>query len=190
MTEENNHRGRDRDNHRGRDRDNHRGRDRDDHRRERMQRCRTNCKTCAGCGGRNYERCYEPCRICDSCTRTYNPYYDASSYYQQPRWQRLGGFWSGSRSPTYGGLTYQGYYQNPYMPRLSECEGVCNSQVCRVYRDRKDKYDDCLEDSTERVCNRKWGCKNPRGFLHPNTPPLNPKRTGCTGCWQSGYRTW
>jgi hypothetical protein len=156
-------------------------------RRERIKLCRTNCKTCAGCGGRNYERCYEPCRICDSCTRTYNPYYD-SPYHQ--RWQRMGGFWSGSRSPTYGGLSYQGYYQNPYMPRLSECEGVCNSQVCRVFRDRKDKYDDCLEDSSERACNRKWGCKNPKGFLHPNTPPLNPKRTGCTGCWQSGYRTW
>ena len=151
------------------------------------ERCRENCKICAGCGGRNYERCYKPCRACDSCTRFYDPYYD--SPYQQ-RWQGWAGYTSRRLNPYSGGLTSQGHYYNATRPALSECGAVCNSQVCRVHENRKDKYEDCLENSEKQVCNDRWGCKSRRGFLHPNTPPINPKRTGCVGCWQSGYTTW
>lgn len=156
-----------------------------DQRQERLRTCRNNCKICAGCGGRNYERCYRPCRFCDSCIGVLNPYYD-SPYYQ--RRQRLG--WWNRHNPSYGGLTSQGYYFNPFRPAMSECDAVCNNQVCRVYRNRLDKYEDCLEDNEKDVCNDRWGCKSRRGFLAPNTPPINPKRTGCIGCWQSGYTTW
>lgn len=146
--------------------------------RDEMNSCRDACKTCALCDGRNYEQCYDACRQCDRCTGNYNP------YYASPRYSRMHNYsFTSDRSPVYGRIDRNGRYDNPYRPAYSDCESSCGYNACRAYKTRMRQYNDCLDGHSKRYCNKKYGCKNWRGFYSRNTPPVNPKYTGCQPCW-------
>jgi hypothetical protein len=119
------------------------------------------------------------------CTNTNNPIY-AVPYYRGNG--RLGPQPVG-RSPLYG-RTSNNFYENPYLPMMSDIESVCGSNISNQYRDRMDKYNECLKTKNIIECNEKFGCKNPKGFERRNTPPINPKYTNCQPCWMSGYVTY
>ena len=149
--------------------------------RDKTNSCRTACKMCALCDGRNYEQCYDACRKCDSCVGNYNPYYASPHYSRLHRYS-----FTSDTSPVYGKISMGGRYYNPYIPEYSDCEGSCGYSVCRAYKDRMRQYDNCLQNHSKRYCNKKYGCKNWKGFEMKNTPPINPKYTGCQPCWTSG----
>lgn len=146
--------------------------------RDRLNTCRDACKMCALCNGRNYEQCYDACRRCDSCTGNYNP------YYASPRYSRMHKYsFTSDWSPAYGVITGDGRYYNPYRPAYSDCESQCGYSVCQAYKHRMRQYDACLQNNSRRYCNKMYGCKNWRGFYARDTPPINPKYTGCQPCW-------
>lgn len=147
--------------------------------------CREACRICALCQGRNYEQCYEACRVCDMCTQTNNPVY-AVPYYRGNG--RLGPQVVGV-SPLYG-RSNGGFYENPYLPMMSDTQSICGTAINDQYNDRMAKYRQCLKSKSVKECNEKFGCKNPGGFERRNTPPINPKYTNCQPCWMSGYVTY
>lgn len=153
------------------------------------QGCTAACRSCAICRGRNYDRCRYACTKCSLCTSpstSGNPYYWGYfrpfdyGYYNFPRY-----------SPEYGHLTSQGYYVNPSNLEMSQCDAICGQRICSEYRNRMDRYKNCLnKEKNVALCNKNFGCKNWRGYEYANTAPINPKYTGCVGCWRSGYITY
>ena len=168
--------------------------------------CRDSCRMCALCDGRDYENCYNACRDCDMCTNTFNPayaspYYGYGNAYISPSYAQPNTFWRNpSRSPYYsyyrkfapyyGEMNRFGYYENPSYTLISDCESQCGYNVCAQYRDRMNKYNQCLESKSRKQCNDMYGCKSWRGFEGKNTPPINPKYTNCQPCWTNGYTTF
>ena len=145
--------------------------------------CRDACRMCAVCDGRNYEQCYDACRQCDKCTGNYSPYYAPPRYTEL---HRYGGIRNAEMSSLYGRLSRNGRYINQSIPAFSDCESICGYSVSREYNNRMEKYNRCLDSYSRKTCNEKYGCKNWRGFELRNTPPINPKYTGCQPCWTSG----
>lgn len=169
--------------------------------------CRDSCRMCALCDGRDYENCYNACRDCDNCTNTFNPAYASPYYpysnsfvspslYQGPRnyWRNpnKSPYFAHYRQyvPYYGALNRYGYYENPTYALISDCESQCGYNICSQYRDRMNKYNECLETNSRKHCNEKYGCKSWKGFEYKNTPPINPKYTNCQPCWTNGYTTF
>ena len=88
-----------------------------------------------------------------------------------------------------------------------KCRKKCNKKVCNNYRDRIHDYNFCKKCKKGNKCYSKpqnecincskrdlnlkcvssnsYGCQNPRGYLKPDVPPINPAQTKCIPCWEN-----
>ena len=67
-----------------------------------------------------------------------------------------------------------------HITNYRNCENCKLQNPSKCWDSKKQK---CVSCSTEEVrrtdCTKKYGGKNPNGFPHRDTLPLNPKYTGC-----------
>lgn len=90
------------------------------------------------------------------------------------------------------------------VPRGVDCDSACGSRVCDEYRDRLRGFGECMRCRRMGMCwsepqgtcvecsgvrdspcwsQDQFGCQNPRGYMLPDVPPINPAVTGCNKCW-------
>jgi hypothetical protein len=139
------------------------------------EQCARVCQECKECkSDRSQPWGWSDCwQKCDECNRCSAAAHNADSYndpyYYRPDWAQR------TLATT---------------PALSKqfCDNICGVNMCKVYRERLDRYDECkrqerLSATRNGDCERKWGCPNPNGAEFGYRAPIDPMFTDCKPCW-------
>ena len=171
--------------------------------------CRKACQQCINCANNNYNRIqnvagdqsYEFCT--KACTKCNNCYFDNSFAINTESTKP----WFSYLSETNPLITYRPY--RPYniyrYTKSWKCDDVCDPDTCKQHLTKLRNYRGCIHCQLQNPpkcwnsetmscescslpeartsCQDRYGCKNPRGFPHRGTRPVNPIYTGCKLCW-------
>lgn len=131
--------------------------------------CARVCQECKECKSDRsqpwgWSDCWEKCDECNRCSAAaHNADSYNDPYYYRPEWTKR------TLATT---------------PALSKqfCDNICGVNMCKVYRERMDKYEECKRVNGGQ-CERKWGCPNPKGEEFGYRAPIDPMFTDCKPCW-------
>lgn len=162
----------------------------------RMKNCMEACDRCKMCSKdtRDHDQCWSACDNCNQC----NANYHNTKLYDEPYEYR----------PWFLSVDNHNYGIIPYAKQY--CDNVCGVKMCNRYRERIDNYNhckrcqvqgkcwspyqsrctDCSYAQSQKPCENKYGCLNPKGSEFANVPPIDPMFTGCMPCWnEEAYTT-
>lgn len=131
--------------------------------------CARVCKECKECKSDRsrpwgWSDCWEKCDECNRCSAAAH----RADSYNDPYYYRP--------------ITKRTLATTPALSKQF-CDNICGVNMCKVYRERMAKYEECKRDQGNNDCERKWGCVNPKGAEFGYRAPIDPMFTDCKPCW-------